>query len=227
MKTLRVLFCGLTAAGVAILLAGCVSAQIGRSFSAANVARLQVGTTTKIQVTELFGPSFVEIDQLAARKRWLRFGDEDTVIILRHMHGYGTLFDSDSRFLQTEFNAAGVLVDYHFTSTFPKEKTPHAAQETNFDLLVARNAIVPGKTSQAQVVPLLGTNYVVLPFNKPGVAQRWHYGYMERSKTEKIKIAGKSIPKFRGKSVDIDFDAGGIVVHVRGESDFPEDLARR
>jgi len=97
MKTTRLICCGLSAVCLALLLNGCANAQFGRSFLASSVARLQVGSTTKAQVAELFGPPYVEIDKAASTNRPFRFGDEETVVTFRYLHGYGTLFDSDSQ----------------------------------------------------------------------------------------------------------------------------------
>jgi hypothetical protein len=42
-----------------------------------------------------------------------------------------------------------------------------------------------------------------------------------------MTIGGVKVAKPHGKSVDIDFDAGGTVLHRKGESDFPEDVSRK
>ena len=70
-----------------------------------------------------------------------------------------------------------------------------------------------GRTVKAEVSSLLGTNYDVLPFKKQGVAQRWYYAYSEKSR--------------HSRWLAIDFDAKGTIQHIRGESDFPEDVNKR
>ena len=209
------------------MLTSCASVDVGRSFPSVNIAKLQAGTTTKAQVLEMFGSPFVRIDKAQWDCPRVGFGDEETAVIFRYVHGHGNLLYSAARFLQVEFNEAGLLVDYHYSSAFRKDRTPEAPQEVNFDLFLARDRVVPGKTTRAEVSSLLGTNHVLLPFNKPGVAQRWHYGYSAPSKTDHATIAGQEIEKRYGKSVDIDLDPAGIVLHRQGESDFPEDVARK
>jgi outer membrane protein assembly factor BamE (lipoprotein component of BamABCDE complex) len=208
-----------------MLLASCISASVGRSFPSASVAGLEVGTTTKAQVLQQFGPPYERID--TANWRIMHFGDDETALILRYVYSHANLFQGADRSLQTEFNHAGLLVDYVYISNFREDRTTKPAKETNFDIFAARSQIIPGKTLKADVVSLMGTNYIVLPFNKPGAAQRWYYAFSEQSKTEKTTVFGQTIPITHSKWLVIDFDAQGTVQHLGGESDFPEDVVRK
>jgi outer membrane protein assembly factor BamE (lipoprotein component of BamABCDE complex) len=208
------------------LLTSCISTSVGRNFPSASIAGLEVGSTTREQVIQKFGPPYERIDP--ANLRIVHFGDDETAVILRYAYGHADmfLFDGAGRSLQTEFNHAGLLVDYLYVSNFQEDRTANPAKETNFDIFAARIQIIPGRTLQAGVISLMGANYRVLPFNKPGIAQRWYYAYSEQSRTEKTMAFGQTIPKTHSKWLAIDFDAQGTVQHVGGESDFPEDVAR-
>ena len=213
---------------VAAVLTSCVSVKLGRSFRGAGVRQLEVGTTTKAQVVQLFGPPYTHINAVGYRLLRVHFGDDDAVLIWRYLYGSGYWpITASGRVLQVEFDAAGRLVDYYYDSRFAEDATPRPVKETNFDIFPARDRIVPGKSSRTEVAAVLGTNYAVLPFNKPGVAERWHYGYSETSKTEKSTFEGMKVNKVYSKSVNVDFDAQGIVQHLKGESDFPDDFARK
>jgi outer membrane protein assembly factor BamE (lipoprotein component of BamABCDE complex) len=197
-----------------MLLASCISASVGRNFPSASLARLEVGTTTKAEVIQQFGPPFEHIDPV--NWRIVHFGDDETALIWRYVYGQANLFQGADRSLQTEFNNAGLLVDYLYISNFREDGTANSAKETNFDIFAVRTQIIPGRTLKAEVISLMSTNYIVLQFNKPGISQRWYYAY-----------SAQTIPKTHSKWLVIDFDAKGIVQHVGGESDFPEDVARK
>jgi outer membrane protein assembly factor BamE (lipoprotein component of BamABCDE complex) len=207
-----------------MLLASCISASVGRSFPSAGVTGLEVGVTTKAQVLQQFGPPYERIDPV--NWRIMRFGDDETALVLRYVYSQANLFQGADRSLQTEFNHAGLLVDYVYISNFREDRTTKPTKKTNFDIFAARSKIIPGKALKVDVVSLMGTNYMVLQFNKPGVAQRWYYACSEQSKTEKTIALGQTIPITHNKWLVIDFDAQGTVQHVGGESDFPEDVAR-
>jgi hypothetical protein len=129
--------------------------------------------------------------------------------------------------MQIEFNTAGCVIDYDCHSTFPEDAAPKSPTPANFDLFKARDQIRAGKTTRADVIAILGRSYVSTAFNKPGVAERWHYGYSENSKTEHTQLFGQRIPKCYGKSLDVFFDSIGTVLYCKGESDFSDDLARK
>jgi outer membrane protein assembly factor BamE (lipoprotein component of BamABCDE complex) len=186
------------------------------------VAGLEVGATTKSQILQKFGPPYERIDP--ANWRVAHFGDDKTALILRYFYGEADLFQGANRSLQTEFNDAGLLVDYLYISNFQEDRTAKPTKETNFDIFVARSHIIPSKTLKTEVVSMMGTNYMVLQFNKPGVAQRWYYAYSAQSRTETTIALGQTIPIMHSKWLVIDFDAQGTVQHVRGESDFPDDI---
>jgi hypothetical protein len=209
-----------------MLLVSCVSASVGRSFPTAGVAGLEVGVTTKTQVIQQFGPPYERIDP--ANWRIVHFGDDETALIWRYAYDYGNRFQESSRSLQTEFNQAGLLVDYLYISNFQVDSTTNnPAKAANFDIFAVRTKIIPGRTLQAEVVSLMGANHMTLQFNKPGVALRWYYAYSEQSRTEKTMFLGQSIPKINNKWLVIDFDAQGTVQRVGGASDFPEDVAHK
>ena len=219
MKPGKLIFCCAAILSSSLLLTSCVSASVGRSFPAAGVSQLVVGTTTKAQVIQIFGPPYEHIDA----HNWpvLHFGDDETSVILRYVYGQAYLFEAADQSLQLEFNDAGQLVDYHYLSNFSEDKTASHAKETNFDILAARTQIIPGKTIAAEVVSLVGTNYTVLPFNKPGVASRWYFAYSGKSTTP-----GQGVSITHSKWLIVDFDAQGTVQHIRGASDFLQDLGR-
>jgi outer membrane protein assembly factor BamE (lipoprotein component of BamABCDE complex) len=146
-------------------------------------------------------------------------------VILRYSYGHANLLQASGRSLQMEFNHDGLLVDYLYTSTFREDRTPASVKDTDFGILAARRQLIPGQTRKAEVAILLGTNYDVLPFNKPGVDQRWYYSHSQKSKTETTTAYGQTIPKTHSKWLAIDFDTRGIVQHISGESDFAEDLS--
>lgn len=158
----------------------------------------------------------------------VHFGDEETTLIWRYDYDYANLVQESRRSLQTEFNRAGLLVDYLYISNFPEDRTTtNPASAANFDIFAVRTNIVPGRTLQAEVVSLMGANHMTLPFHKPGVALRWYYAYSEQSKTEKTVVVGQSVPTIHAKWLVVDFDAQGTVQHVGGASDFLEDVARK
>jgi hypothetical protein len=209
-----------------MLLVSCVSANIGRSFPTAGLAGLEAGVTTKAQVIAQFGPPYERIDP--ANWRVVHFGDDETALIWRYAYDEGNLFQESSRSLQTEFNQAGLLVNYLYLSNFPVDSpTNNHAKSANFDIFAVRTKIIPRRTLEAEVVSLMGANHLTLQFNKPGVALRWYYTYSEQSRTERTIVLGQSIPKTNSKWLVIDLDAQGTVQHVEGASDFPEDVARK
>jgi outer membrane protein assembly factor BamE (lipoprotein component of BamABCDE complex) len=200
----------------AVLLSSCISVDMGRDIPADKVAKLRVGVTSRPQVIELLGNPYERVEAINERGA-IHFGDTDTVVILRYESAHADLFSQNGAYLEADFNGSGMLVDYQYIDG---GKT----KDADFNILNARNRIVPGKSTKADVAALLGANYTVLPFNNPGVAQRWYFAHSESSQTETCVIAGVSVPKTYVKSLFVDFDAAGIVQHVRGKSDFPRDL---
>jgi outer membrane protein assembly factor BamE (lipoprotein component of BamABCDE complex) len=99
---------GLLAAGAAALLAGCVT--VGRDFPAQRVAKLQIGTTTRDQVRDLFG------------QPW-RTGLEDGQPTWTYGHYHYTLLgNTRTRDLVVRFDPRGVVQSYTFSSTDPKDE---------------------------------------------------------------------------------------------------------
>lgn len=208
-------------------LTSCVSYNAGTNFQMTGVRQLEVGTTTKVQVLQLFGPPIERIDAAQYKQRRVHFGDEETVLIWRYTYLSESLMQAAVRFLQLEFDTSGRLVDLFYESDFSKDAISARAKKTNFDISLAWHSIIPGKSTRSEVTALLGSDHSVLFFNKPGVSERWYYGYSETSEAETNRYAGKKTQKIYRKSLEIDFDAEGIVLHIKGESDFPDDLARK
>lgn len=221
-------FCGFLSyiliIAVAVVLTSCVSATVGRSFDPAGVSRLQVGSTTKAEAIRLFGAPTVSIETANWPSRPAHFGDANTALIWRYFYGHSRLFIGSSRGLQVEFDSKGILVDYHFQDESRGSK-PNS--DGDFDFYAARDRIVPGKTTQDEVRSLLGDRYAVVDFKQLGVAARWSFVHLERSKTEYVTFAGQRLKQTYGRSVQVDFGSQGIVLHVQGESDFPQDLGRQ
>jgi len=227
MKTTRLVLRQTTILCALLLLTSCFSGSVGRNFLPANVTRLVIGTTTKAEILDQYGPPYERIDP--ANWPAMHFGDDETAVILRYVYGHADLFlfDGADRFLQVEFNHSGRLVDYVYISNFSEDRTGPSVCNKNFDVFSARTNIIPGTTFKAGVLALMGANHRVLPFNKPGIAQRWYYTYAEQSKTENTVSFGQTVPKTNEKWLAVDFDAQGMVRHVQGGSDFPEDVARK
>jgi outer membrane protein assembly factor BamE (lipoprotein component of BamABCDE complex) len=208
----------------ACFLTSCGSGQVGRNFQSSGVSQIEVGKTTKTEVLEFFGEPYTTIEVAKQKRTRVHFGDEETVLIWCYIYESGSLFGSSGRDLKIEFDTGDRVVDYYYESTFSEDATAKSPTPANFDLFKARDQIMPGKTSLADVVAILGKSYVSTAFNKPGVAERWHYEYRENSKTEYTQLFGQLIRKTYVKSLDVFFDSNGIVLYCKGESDFPGDL---
>jgi len=97
---------GLLVVGVT-LLAGCMT--IGRDFPTQHVSQLEIGTTTRAQVRELFGTPW-------------RTGVEDGQPTWTYGHyRYALLGTTRTRDLVVRFDAADVVASYTFNSTDPKD----------------------------------------------------------------------------------------------------------
>ena len=210
---------------LALYLTSCVSYNAGTNFQMTAVGQLEVGMTTKARVLELFGPPFKRIDAAQYRHQRVHYGDDETFLIWQYAYVSESLVQSSGRFLQVEFDATGSLIDYICSNQFGEGTTPVLLNKSNFDVLLAQRSIIPGKSTRSEVAALLGTDYTQLPFRKPGVSERWHYGYSEVSKNETVAHAGNEKKRSFYKSLNIDFDESGIVRHIKGASDFPDDLA--
>jgi hypothetical protein len=197
----------------------------GMRFNVSLVTQLEIGSATKAEVRQLFGEPHQRIDVETWQVKRLHFGDESTDIIWRYAHGSGSVVLFKHRFLQVEFDRQGRVVDYHYSSSFSKDKTPEPKTEKDFDIFAVRQSLIPGKGTRQDVERVLGKDYRVILIRKPGVAERWHYGYSGISAGQGTNAGGRQVAVFCGKSIDIDFDAAGVIKHLRGESDFPEDYA--
>ena len=99
---------GLLAAGAAALIAGCMT--VGRDFPAQRVRQLQIGTTTREDVRDLFG------------QPW-RTGLEDGQPTWTYGHyRYTLLGNTRTRDLVIRFDPGGVVKSYTFSSTDPKDE---------------------------------------------------------------------------------------------------------
>lgn len=201
-----------------LLLTSCMT--VGNKFTLAQVEKLQIGRTIMPEVRSLFGSPTREIHVATWTGRpGVHFGDETTATIWRYVHG-----SAQARSLQIDFDKEGKVVDYYYSSDFAVDKTAEPVKQ-DFNIFQAKEKIVAGKTAKAEVVSLLGNNYRLIPINKPNTSERWHYGFTD--KCPKKMSDGSVWNKTCGKSLDIDFDSQGMVADVRGESDFPGDLARQ
>jgi outer membrane protein assembly factor BamE (lipoprotein component of BamABCDE complex) len=89
-------------------LAGCMT--VGRDFPAQRVAKLEIGSTTREQVRDLFG------------QPW-RMGVEDGQPTWTYGHyRYTLLGNTRTRDLVVRFDSRGVVSSYTFSSTDPKDE---------------------------------------------------------------------------------------------------------
>lgn len=209
--------------GTIVWLSSCAS--VGENFQLDAINHLRVGETTMSLARMELGPPFVEIDVAEWRKDRVHFGDESTVALWRYLYARGTLGHARARFLQVEFDSAGKVSDYYYASDFGEDGVAEA-RDRDFDLFVVRERVIPGKTTRAEVTSLLGESFRLMTIHKPGVAERRHYEYSAKLPADSAGSPPSGGKRNFGKSVAIDFDARGIVVDVRGESDFPADLRR-
>lgn len=207
-----------------VFLSSC--ATIGRNFNLLTVNQIEVGKTTMSDVRSLFGNPSVEIDVDTWDYKRMHFGDEETETIWRYTYASGTIVSAKAKFLQIEFDKDGRVSDYYYSSDFMEDKTEEPEEKIDFDIFLAMEKIIPGKTNKAEVLNMLGNNYRIIKIKKPDTYERWHYGYTSKSETEKSSFGSVEIDKIYGKSLDIDFDFNEVVIDIRGESDFPEDKDR-
>lgn len=198
-------------------------ATVGKRFDMSKVDRLEVGTSRMAEVESWFGKPLVVIDVPNWKYRRAHFGDEKAVTIWRYVFAIGTIGYAQGKSLQVEFDRTGTVSDYYYDG----DGTPGPKETKDFDFFRAKATIVPGTTTQAEVLTVLGDNYRKIPMRKPSTHERWHYGHTQKAKDAKTgtwtSLGPVEINKIYGKSLAVDFDAKGIVIDVRGESDFPED----
>lgn len=210
----------LTALSPVVFLASCVT--VGSSFDSAPVRRICIGQSTMADVRAMLGNPRVVIDVATWDCKRMHFGDENAKTFWRYYYARATIGGARVRFLQVDFDEREGVTDYYFSSSFQNDKTTEP-EERDFDILLAKEQIVPGKTAQAEVLKLLGDNYAVVNVNKPGTSERWYYLFTRQSGE---KQTGSGVEKTYVKSLRIDFDKNGTVAHIRGASDFPADMAR-
>lgn len=205
-------------------------ATVGTQFDSTNIDNITVAKTTTEDVRAWFGAPYTRIDVPTWEYKRMHFGDEQAHTIWRYIYAKGTIASAQGKSLQVEFDKDGIVTDYYYSSDFGKDKTDEPKVKKDFNIFLAREKVLINRTTKAQVLSLLGNNYRVININKPNVYERWHYGYTGKSKHEKITAATSlgevEIKKIYGKSLDIDFDINGVVVDIRGESDFPQDTDR-
>ncbi len=103
----RLWILSLLMAGTA-LLAGCMT--VGQDFPAQRVAKLEIGTTTREQVRDLFGSPW-------------RTGVEDGQATWTYGHyRYALLGTTRTRDLVVRFDDRDVVASYTFSSTDPKDE---------------------------------------------------------------------------------------------------------
>ena len=196
-----------------------------RNFPTTKLENLQIGMTTASQVAEMFGPPEAGREKSSAMHTRIHFGDEDAKQVWRYFYASGNSSHLQVRSLQVEFDANSILTDYIFRSSQKPDVTKIGSKRLNLDLLLVRNKIQPGRNNGLEVTSLLGSNYIVLPYYKPGIAERRYYVYSEvpngnRSTRQQV------VDGTHRKSLIVDLDSQGLVQHMRGESDFPEDVGQ-
>ncbi len=213
------------------LLTSCAS--IGRQFQLGGVDQITVGSTSMSEARALLGNPLLEIDVATWGYKRMHFGDESTATLWKYIYASGSILGSNVKTLEVEFNKDGVVSDYYFTSSFNEDKInePKNSEERDFDIFLAKDQIIPGKTNQMEVLTLLGKARREMSINKPGTHVRWIYDYQHKSNDEKVNVPVSTafstqnveINKYYGKFLFIDFNQDGKVVDIRGESDFPAD----
>lgn len=211
--------------------AGCPRSS-GRRFDLASAHNLRVGETTMAEVRSLFGNPYAEIDAAIWKGGVMHFGDDDTRKMWYYRYGTpsvpvvaasgagGHLWS-----LEVDLDSDGRVTDYWCSNNcdWPYFARAIRGQGTDFDILWVKENLLPQKATKLEVLSYLGDAYRVMSINKPGVQERWHYGYIG---FEKASLAGTAVDRCYQKSVDIDFDVDGVVVSVRGQSNFSEDKKR-
>ena len=208
-------------------------ASMGRQFQLEGVNQVTIGTTKMDEVRSLLGNPYNEIDVATWGFKRMHFGDEKTTTIWNYIYASGSILGASSKILIVDFDNEGKVTNYSFNSNFGKDKTqtPKETDRKDFDIFLAKKKIISKKTTQAEVLSLLGNNYKEVSINKPGTKVRWTYVYTKQSKDEKVLVPISSVfsshnvevNKVYEKNLSIDFNANEIVIDVRGESTFPED----
>ncbi|MEY4387723.1 MAG: hypothetical protein RLY20_3006 [Verrucomicrobiota bacterium] len=216
----------MASACAALLLTSCVSVDVGRDYSVEHISSLRIGETTKAEVLQKLGSPLTSIIVADSKYRHVHFGDERTVHIWRYISIHGNMLGTKGKGLQIEFDSAGKVVDYVLENSAASVEAQHN-KARDFDLIKARDRIVPGQTTKAEVFSLLGTNCMTEAFNQTGVTERIRYAYLEMSKDEWTYDYGAKVRKVYTKSLSLLIDAEARVLAAKGESDFPEDLNRQ
>lgn len=213
------------------LLTSCAS--LGRQFRLEGIDQVVIGTSKMSDVRSLLGDPYAEIDTATWGYKRMHFGDEKIATIWAYVYASGSILGTSAKDLTIDFDKDGKVVDYSFSNTFDGNKTkePKESERKDFDIFLVRKKIIPRKTTQSEVLSLLGDKYQETTINKPGTKERWIYLYEKKSTDEKVVLPVSTIfssqnvqvDKIYEKSVFIDFNSNGIVSGVRGESDFPAD----
>ena len=201
------------------------------------ISQLWVGITTMADVRAVFGTPSGDYTIQERERQFKLIGSGEASQCSLYLSTSGNLvatFDKDEK-----------LVDYDYITH--ADSKWFARKESDFSFTSATNIVV-GNTTKSKVEKLLGSNYLVKTVNKPGVKERWKYAY---DKTDKEYVSsgvapgvpmftmtglhsgyltsGGNVPVVETKDViherwiTIDFDAAGMVIGLRGESNFPTD----
>src|SRR5437867_2395094 len=199
---------------VMALLTSC--ATVGRQFDLRSADQLVVGATTMEEARALLGSPEEVHDAASWRSDRMRFGYEACTSVWLYEYARGVIASgtADEKFLIVYFDHGGKVEDYYYASDFKGDETPKRWTH-DFDIRLVRETFVRGKTTQAEVLDLLGDQYRRILIRKEGVKERWHYMYASHPEE-----TGQTA---YGKSLDIDFDPNALVVDIRGESSFPAD----
>ena len=201
---------------------GCSTVSVGPKLHLPSTVRaLEVGATTTATMVESLGEPQVKMaaaDYYNEGKR-VFFGGDPVESIWVYQRVTVAVFDhSDMQreVLWLEFDAGGTLRELHYGSPFEDDNPSFRyAHFDEFDLLMARDRIVPGTATRGSVLELLGPSSRVMHVPKRGVKERLRYETASR-------VGGVTYVK----SMDIDVAADDSVLSVKGESSFPADRER-
>ncbi len=206
-------------------------ASIGRQFQLSNANQIIIGTSTRSDVRSILGNPYTEIDVTALKNKRMHFGDETATTMWLYIYADGSALGASSKSIAVEFDANGRVVNYNFDSSYgdDKIKEPKKEEWKDFDIYMAKEKIARGKTTQLEVISLLGDKYREVAINKPDTKVRWVYFYQSKSPDEKITVShhwwgNVEVNKTYLKVLNLDFNDKGTVIDLRGESNFPNDL---
>lgn len=175
---------------VMVLCVGCAS---GADFKRPDATSFHLGQTSEKEIRDQYGDPRGETTLIR---------NEKTIKVLSYAHAEAAPYVEKVPVRAMTYSfSEGRLVGFDYSSSFSSDKTDFD------DTLVSQ--IVPGQTTQEQVVALLGkpTGMFVQPLVKDPAQQAYIYSY---SRTDKDPFATHI--RRRTKTLSVTFDAKGIVV---------------